>query len=183
MFTLSNDTFTIKEESGKDENGDIIYKDVVYEQLIQINYYFKTYNDSINDISQKFRIVDSSGGFGTNNPSVKYSEIPVDGMESLVVALKNKSDKISIQIYYSGIITPNAIVKLTESDDENLIEPKIEDIENQIEEKDSVIRQYEEALEYKDKTQSNLYLIIFILGFCVIIELSVILFLLLKKKK
>lgn len=193
MFTLSDSTFMVTEQQGKDENGNIIYEDVVYEQIIQINYCFNSYDDSVRDISRSLVVVDENGTHGTIDPPVKYSEIPVDGTETLVVALKNKSNKINIQIFYSGIIMPNAVVEMSEIDDEgilpnevigdNSVEQKLKNMENQIKEKESVIKQYEEMAERHNKTESNLYLIILVFGFCSITELSIILVLLFKRKK
>lgn len=176
MFTLSEDPFTIQ-ETVRDENGDIVYKDVVYEQLIQINYRFISNDNYSDNIVQLFRIIDAGGESGKNDPSIEYSEIPVSGMDSFVVALENKSDKIKIQVYYSGVFTPNAVAELTKEDSENtfpeLTEPDAT-VNNDLYK--SIIQKYEKVID----RQKNLMLIFV---FLTIAELLVILFLLFKRKK
>ncbi len=193
MATLSDDAFTVTEQKGKDENGSVIYENVVYEQIVQINYRFNSYDDSVGDISERLIVVDENGEFGMTDFPAKYSKIPAEGTKSLVVALKNKSNKINIRIYYSGIITPNAVVEMTENNSGTTIpgevigggsaEQKLKNMENQIKEKDYAIKQYEETIERQTKTESNLYMIISVFGFCSVAELSVILVLLFKRKK
>lgn len=171
MIPLSDETFTIQEEAGEDENGDTVYKEVKYEQLIQINYVFTPYSD-LKDIAKELRIIDENGESGIKNPPVEYTEVPVTGMDSLVVALKNKSDTIKIQVYYSGIVTPNATVKLTKEDSETSFDETaknenpdsqtiqeenenpnpqtIQELEAELEEKNTLIRQYESELKEKN---------------------------------
>ena len=186
MLTLRDSPFTVREKSGTDEKGDAIYTDVVYEQLIQINYSFQQYTEKYtDDIVQTFRVTDMKGDPGIKNPSVEYTKIAVSGMDSFVVALKNKSDNIKISVYYSGFFTPNAVVQLTkdnaltmlpdadasDSSDNN----SLSDLKAQLEEKNRLIDQQNEI-------NNHLRMLILILCFFLIIELTVIFILIFKRK-
>lgn len=101
---LSNKPFTIKEKLKTDENGRNIYETVNYNQLIQVYYtYESSKGHSIS--SANFRIYDDNGTLVKKDPDIEYTPVQKNGTDSFVVALKNKSDSVTINFKYKQLQT------------------------------------------------------------------------------
>jgi len=110
VHVLSDDPFTLKEQDGKDSQGEPIYKDVTYNQLVQIDY---TYEAFAKKRINRFGVSDSAGGRGSLNPDTPYSAVPTEtGMSSLIAALPAAGNAVRVEVFYSGVFSPNAIVNL-----------------------------------------------------------------------
>lgn len=110
VHVLSDEPFTVKEQDGKDEQGNPVYKDVAYSQLVQIDY---TYEAFTKKRINRFAVYDSAGGKGSLAPDTPYSAVPVEtGVSSLIAALPSAGASVKVEVFYSGVLSPNAIVSL-----------------------------------------------------------------------
>ena len=101
---LKDEPFNI-ERPDKNVNGEITYKNIEYNQIVQI-FYTYTIDDLRWEIgSRNFQIWDSNSNF--TDPSmtslldeIEYQEIQKEGSLSFVFPLKDKSDYIDVVFYY-----------------------------------------------------------------------------------
>jgi hypothetical protein len=106
---LRNEPFDVRETDGTDESGNTKYKDVTYQQVIQV---FYTYNmiDSSKSISSKnFYAHDSTNKYanfiGSLEPKPEYTEIQKEGHHSFIIATKNKGNHLNISFDYTPLQT------------------------------------------------------------------------------
>jgi len=110
VYVLSNDMFTLKERDGT-KDGKPAYKEVTYNQLVQINY---TYQSDAGKSPRSFAVYDSAGSRGELNPGTPYDKIPVDeGVGCLIAALPAHGDSVRVDVLYSGVFAPNAVANLS----------------------------------------------------------------------
>jgi len=110
VHVLSDEAFTVREQDGKDDQGKPVYKDVTYNQLVQIDY---TYEAFTKKKINRFAVYDSAGGKGALAPDTPHSAIPVEtGVSSLIAALPAAGNTVRVEVFYSGVFSPNAIVNL-----------------------------------------------------------------------
>jgi len=110
VHVLSEDEFTLQEQDGKDANGNPAYKDVTYRQIVQINYMYQSITGKR---PRSFSVHDAAGGQGALNPDAPYQTIPVDaGVTSLIAALPARGKSVRVEVFYSGVLTPNAAANL-----------------------------------------------------------------------
>ena len=99
---LKDTPFTVHELNGEDENGNPRYKDVQYEQLIQLNYVYHVSDSTKKPDSSHFGCWDSLEKYCTMNPSdIKYTPASADGEHSFVIAVPTKSNYIKIGYRYA----------------------------------------------------------------------------------
>ena len=113
---LKDEKFTAKERDGYDANSQPKYKDVTYEQIVQVfyDYDFKR-SKAVTDYN--FGVLDASGIVAVKadqiDPLSDYTEKTKKGSLSFVVALKNRSDSIQIQFRYNSMqVKPTAKIKI-----------------------------------------------------------------------
>ncbi len=98
---LKDKPFTVREEVNYDDEGNAIYGDVEYAQLIQVFFKFDS-NDYGKTLSYgNFMVYDSLGSLGYDNPDTEYKSETRNGEKSLILALENKSDSIEIGFTYN----------------------------------------------------------------------------------
>lgn len=96
---LKNSAFKISEYKNTDSNGSVIYEDVNYGQLIQVDYDFQNQPGYSKEISaHNFSVKSSSGEHAKINPEIK--NISFDEANSFLVALKERSDRLEISFTY-----------------------------------------------------------------------------------
>ena len=116
MRVLSEERFTQKERKSSADSGSSEYEDVEYNQIVQINYtYQKADGKTLGE--KDFLVYDSASNKGLLNPTdAEFNQFPAENMRSMIVALKKPGDTIETRVMYSGMFTPNAIVKLSVGD-------------------------------------------------------------------
>jgi len=110
VHVLSEDEFTLREKDGTDKEGEPVYKDVTYRQIVQINY---TYQSITGRRLRAFSVHDAAGSRGALDPDTAYETIPVEpGVSSLVAALPDRGRSVRVEVYYTGVFSPNVIASL-----------------------------------------------------------------------
>ena len=101
---LRDSPFEIHGADGTDENGDTKYKNVTYQQIIQIYYSYSMIDSSKSISSGNFITFDSTNTYANYIDSLEsrpdYKEKPKEGSQSHVVAVKNKGNYIDIEFKY-----------------------------------------------------------------------------------
>ena len=110
--------FSIEEFDGYDEDDNPVYKDVEYEAVVQINY-ISSFIDS-NDADERinFTLRDTSGNAGKKSPEVSYVTEPTP-YSSMVFAVKEKDEYITIRYAYDTFQQPVAEIKAYYDDSGN----------------------------------------------------------------
>ena len=120
MQVLSEEEFVHRSWAGRDEEGHAVYEDVVYRQVVQINFVYSMYvRGTIGRRvrpSQFMHVYDTAGARGIHDPNASFTTVPVENAQSIVVGLRNPSDTIRIDVMISGTLSPNAIVSLSLED-------------------------------------------------------------------
>ncbi len=118
--------FTVEEFDGYDEDDNVIYKDVEYEAVVQINYTctFIDSNDADNKIN--FTVRDTNGNTGEKSPEVSYTTEHTP-FSSITFAVKEKDEYITIRYAYDTFQQPVAEIKAYYDDSGNY---SISDFEN-----------------------------------------------------
>ena len=98
---LMNNPFTIKEKSGTDENGNDIYEDVTYQQLVQVFFLYDSKGSGKSVSSLNFSAYDSADALCETDPDIEYNVVKRDGEKYFVIALKNKSDSVNLNFNYN----------------------------------------------------------------------------------
>jgi len=99
---LKDTPFTIRESDGEDEDGNTKYKDVQYEQLLQLNFVYHVSDSTKKPNSSHFGCWDSFKKYCAMNPSdVEYTPVSVDDEHFFVIAVPTKSDYIEIGYRYA----------------------------------------------------------------------------------
>jgi hypothetical protein len=120
VYVLSDEPFTRREFDRVGENGKRLYKDVTYEQIIQINYTYAR-EDGRELSEHDFIVYDSGRHFAANDILSDYGNadfevIPTD-MYSIIVALPHRSREVRVEVRYSAmfhfVLTPTATARLT----------------------------------------------------------------------
>ena len=111
--TLSDQEFVHKIENVTDGEGNSVPKEEIYRQVVQINYTYEKTAAGKNLRQNAFSVRDASGGRALLNPDTDYERLPVEaGIHSMIAALPERSDNVTVSVLYSGRITPNAMAEL-----------------------------------------------------------------------
>ena len=95
---LRNEPFTIQRLVGTKEDGEKVYEDVAYQQLVEIYYAFANEPNYSKSISRRnFSLI---GAEGTINPDIDYTSRPREGCHSFVVALKERNSSLDFGFTY-----------------------------------------------------------------------------------
>lgn len=109
---LSEKPFVHKEENGYDANSKPVYKDVTYNQIIQVNYTYTVKNGGNPISADNFYVTDSRSTLGLKNPDTEYHTMDVKNTKHFVAAMQTKSDVINICFNYSIFqLTPTAKIQ------------------------------------------------------------------------
>lgn len=102
---LKNEPFTVQESDGADENGNTQYKDVTYNQIVQIYYKYTVVDSSKKIRGSNFDVYDSKNERGAYpnllKPEPKFNEKAKKGNLSFTIALENAGDYIDIDFNYN----------------------------------------------------------------------------------
>ena len=99
--TLLDGAFMVPHYVKTEENGEKIYEDVEYKQLLQIYYVFKNEPGHNKEIkSNNFDITSIGSSQYVIEPDIDYSGHPLDGNQSFVVALKEKQEYLELGFTY-----------------------------------------------------------------------------------
>ena len=110
--TLAEGKFVHTVHTGTDAQGNAVYTDVLLQQIVQINYTYQATEAGRQLTKKDFSVYDAHNREGTFDPDVPYTTTPAPGMYSLIVGLPRSGDKLTLEVRYSGVISPNAIVRL-----------------------------------------------------------------------
>lgn len=112
-IVLKDEATSVLERDGTDENGEAVYKETVYEQVVQIFYTYE--NRGGNSVSSaNFSVYDAQGRSGARDPDIDVKPASRSGQRSFVVALDNRSDSIDIWFRYNILqTTATAKIRLT----------------------------------------------------------------------
>lgn len=163
IHVLSEEPFTLREPAGFDDKDEPVYKEVAYSQLVQVNYVYKG-NQAESVDASCFRVYDRETESGKNNPKTAYELVETNGLDSFVVALKNRSDGIDLAFCYPGQFGYDTRFQLTAADnatsfDENTAPTTAPDKEQESEEalkkKDQEIEALRTQLKERDDTISE----------------------------
>lgn len=110
---LKDEATSVWERDGTDENGKAVYREKVYEQVVQIFYVYENKGGS-GVSSANFSVYDAQGGYATEDPDIDVKPASRSGQQSFVVALNNRSDSIDIWFKYHILqFTTTAKIRLT----------------------------------------------------------------------
>ena len=99
---LRDEDFTLTLYKETDDDGNRIYEDLTYRQLVQINYIFRNTVDSAKEITFKnFSIKNSDAII---NPDTSYTEKPHTG-SCFVVALRERTKALNVDFTYDILQT------------------------------------------------------------------------------
>ena len=103
-----------------DEDGNPVYEDVAYAQLIQINYVYEAVKGSSTTIGgYNFDVEDGTGHSASLNPKIAYTMLPIENVESFVVLTKNNTTVLNIEFNYEAFqFEPTAKILMRITDTE-----------------------------------------------------------------
>ena len=99
VVILMDSPFELSKIKEHDGNGDPVYENVRYEELVQINYTASTVDSTKKISSVNFDVFDAKFAKAEFDPEMEYTKKDTIG-KTLVVALKNKSDYIHIDFKF-----------------------------------------------------------------------------------
>ena len=118
VVVLSNQSFEVDVPAGYDEEGEIIYTKITYNQIIQVFYLYEVLESGARSIGpSNFTTRDGSGYTASGNVSSlnppAHTPQTRDGQASFVVALRNTSTFVNINFYYRVTqIRATALIKM-----------------------------------------------------------------------
>lgn len=99
-IVLRDEPISLWERDGIDENGEAVYKETVYEQVVQIFYTYENKGgDSVS--AANFDVYDAQGRYGTMDPGIDVKPASRKGQQSFVVALDNRSGALDLHFKYN----------------------------------------------------------------------------------
>ena len=98
-IVLMDEPFTIKEQKEYDDNGDPVYENVAYEQLVQIIYSITTADSTKTFSDLNFSVTDGKDQPAQIDPEMEYACVETTE-PTFVAALKNKSDTLTIDFRF-----------------------------------------------------------------------------------
>lgn len=115
---LSEGPIYISEVTSYDEDQNPVYSEVEYAQLIQVNYIYESTGVKARTIdSSNFTVRDNNDRMATNDPGIGYTMIPIEGVNSFVVATKNWTDGLNIEFKYKILqFSPTAVIRVRTAD-------------------------------------------------------------------
>jgi len=102
---LLDEPFTIAEPDGVDEDGNELFVDVAYEQLVQVFYRYDSRGTYTTVSAANFLVRDSSGDPCRVNPDIAYTALKRSGEKSFAVALKTKGDSLYLDFRHGLLQT------------------------------------------------------------------------------
>jgi len=180
VHSLSEEEFVRKVDGITDGEGNPVERDETYRQVVQINYTYEKTAAGKNLRPDAFSIRDASGGRALLDPDTDYERLPVEaGVHSMIAALPDRSDALTVNVLYSGRITPNATAKLSIDGSvakpgssieatPNDLQQMIDLLENELNAKQQAIEEFQAKLDRANQT-AQLYLVLAVTGACVIL--------------
>jgi len=108
---LSETPFVLKEADGYDANSKPVYKDVTYNQIVQVNYTYEIKNSGKTISADNFYVTDSNSKVGLKNPNTEFNPIKTENTTYFVIALQTKSSSINIGFNY-GVLQLTTTAKI-----------------------------------------------------------------------
>lgn len=110
---LSDREFVHEIENIRDGEDNPVAKEETYRRVVQIDYTYEKTAAGKNLRQSAFYVRDAAGGRALPDPDTAYERLPVEaGVRSIIAALPERSDIVTVHVLYSGRITPNATAAL-----------------------------------------------------------------------
>ena len=176
ISVLKDQPFELKEVDHYDQSNNPVYENITYNQIIQIYYVYKTTDSTKNISSSNFSVKDSKGEQAIFDPDTDFKAKALDGNNSMIVALKNRSDFINIQFKYNPLqLKSTANIKLN-------IKSDVQSISSSLKTESSSTKSIESKQNNDGSINKYLVIAIFVLLLLVIV-LSVLLIIAITRKR
>lgn len=101
VYTINDKPFTVRTETGTAEDGEPVYEDIAYEQLLQVNYIFENAPQNDKTISGLNFSPYAQSNDTTVDPKTGFDKAPLNQGEScFTVAFSQKVDQFELHFRY-----------------------------------------------------------------------------------